>query len=767
MSSTTFHSPSLIAARFLLSGVVQGVGMRPRVARLASACGLNGFVRNDGLGVEIHVEGSAARLDSFAALLRTELPPSSRIKQRQQIAATVTYADVFRIEPSHSAKSVTTEIPLDRAVCPTCLAESFDPSNRRHQYPFVTCTDCGPRYSLLGSMPFDRDATSMNAFDLCSECILEYGAADDRRFHAQTNACPACGPQLKFLKNGVADCRVGRSAVSAAAEHIRRGGIVAMKGIGGYQLVCDATCTSVVERLRLRKRRPRKPLAVMVTSVAAAKIFANISAAAEVILRSPQNPIVVMPASSGEWLSPAINPGLCDVGVMLPTSPLHALLFKEVGLPCVVTSGNFNGAPLEFQVNKATAALNGIADGWLHHNRDIVHPVDDSVVRVMANRPVTLRAARGLAPMSLNVRTAEIILATGGHQKVAVALSNGTQSVLGPHVGDMNSVSTRQRFVDHVQQFCELYQMKPTVIAHDLHPDYFTTHWAADQKVKTIAVQHHHAHTVAGMVEHGWLDRRVLGVCFDGTGYGTDGTIWGGEFLVCTSHSFRRVARLRPFPLLGGETAIHEPWRISAALLHESGIDDSDSPVAGRPSAKVLSVNHRRLTSCRSLSPVTSSMGRLFDGVAALLLDIADVSFEGEGAMRLEAVCDFTIAGEYDLPICHVGLMELDWRPMIREIVDDMRSDLSVVTIATKLTRSIATAVARVCQQFPDLPPILSGGCFQNAVLTELTSTALKSHPQPVGLPGDIPPNDGGLAAGQLAVAATQLRQCPLNEGSV
>lgn len=774
MISGTVDPLPLTAARFVLTGVVQGVGMRPFVARLAGKWQLKGFVRNNGHGVEIHAEGSMADLQSFETNLRETVPPSSKIMQLLRSSTDVIGIDVFRIEKSDSPEVLATFIAPDLAVCPACCAESLDRLNRRYNYPFVTCADCGPRFSLIQSMPFERDVTSMNAFDLCSDCAREYSAPEDRRFHAQTNACSACGPRLEFLESAASTSQFDQEAMNAAALIIKSGGILAIKGIGGYQLVCDATCSPAIEELRVRKQRPTKPFAVMASSIEEAETLVKIVGAAREALSSPRNPIVVLPSATCGRLSSAMSPGLDSIGVMLPTSSLHAALLNEVGVPCVITSGNGNSLPLAFRIEEATESLNGIADGWLHHNRNIVRPVDDSVVRVLANRCVTIRAARGLAPMPLDVNTTESILATGGHQKVAIALSNGTQSVLGPHIGDMQSIATRQRFVDHVQDFCGLYKTEPVVIAHDLHPDYFTTRWAADRDVQTIAVQHHHAHTVSGMIEHGWLDHEVLGVCFDGSGYGTDGTIWGGEFMVCTADSFRRVARLRPIPLIGGEKAIQEPWRIATALLHDAGVHgfvaEQLQGQSSRGNSDVLKQHDAwsaLLTGHRHSLPITSSMGRLFDGVAALLLDTTNVSFEGEAAMRLEAMCECSEVGEYEVPVTGDQLMELEWRPMLREIVSDLRSGIGKPIVAKKFIRTIAGAVARVCSEFQSLRVLLTGGCFQNAVLTEMTAKAIQLHPMPVGLPGNIPPNDGGLAAGQLAVAAAQLRHRATTKGGL
>jgi hydrogenase maturation protein HypF len=604
--------------------------------------------------------------------------------------------------------------------------------------------------------------------------MVEFKSAADRRFHAQTTACPNCGPQLEFVDSTDGQVVSGSAAIERAAEAVRNGRILALKGIGGYQLVCDATSSTAVGTLRKRKHRPRKPLAVMVGSVEEAAVYATLTDFDKSALTSPANPIVLLPVRVGTSLCDLIHPALQMVGMMLPTSPLHLWLLKLCGLPCVVTSGNVGGDPLVFRNEQASAELSGVADAWLHHNRDIIRPIDDSVVRCIDREQVTIRAARGIAPLSLALPNAPELLATGGNQKVAIALSNGHQAVLGPHIGDLNSLATRQRFIESVHQFSELYRLQPTAIAHDSHPDFFTTGWAASQTVPTISVQHHHAHVAAGMLEHGWLDREVLGVAFDGTGYGTDGTIWGGEFLLSTTMAFRRVAYFRTFPLPGGDRAIREPWRIALPLIVEAcGVDKAKNVLAWiryadafEPVAQYL--GRTRLGHCKlqvatpaershtqnGLFPVTSSVGRLFDGVASLLFQLEEASFEGEAAMRLEAVCDPNAVGEYEIPIIGTEPAFLDWRLMIREIVRDMQAKAPTSEIATKFTRSVARSVSTICGRFPKHPVVLTGGCFQNQLLTELTAAMLAEHSAAVGLPGRIPINDGGLAAGQLVIAA-------------
>jgi hydrogenase maturation protein HypF len=536
--------------------------------------------------------------------------------------------------------------------------------------------------------------------------------------------------------------------------------------LGGYQLFADATNEAAVARLRERKGRRAKPLAVMVDSIATAEQFAYFDHDERTALTDPSAPIVLVRARANNGLAEAIHPQFDTIGLMVPTTPLHALLARESGMPLVCTSGNREGDPLEYEVDAAELRLAGIADAWLHHDREIVRPIDDSVVRVIAGRRVTIRLARGLAPLALDLPELPPTLAMGGYFKSAVAWSNGTQSALGPHIGDQETLPARERFLEHLADCRQLYRFKPELLVHDMHPEYFSTQWAKSQPLPTIAVQHHHAHVAAGMLEHNWLDRTVLGVAWDGTGYGTDGTIWGGEFLVATAASFERLARLRPFRLPGGEAAIREPWRIAVALCEQLSDPEWVGYVA-RPSWQAWDIAPDRITAMRlicdrpQLSPLTSSVGRLFDAAAALILGITNADFDGQAAMLLEAVADRAAIGRYNLLLRNGELAELDWRPMIAEILADCAADVDRGTMAMKFHRGLAQAIIRVCRLRPDLPVVLTGGVFQNRLLTELVADEWDASLQMLGLPGLIPPNDGGLAAGQLVVAAARGNHLP------
>lgn len=782
--STADDSPA--AAEFLLQGCVQGVGVRPAVARLAIHLGLCGTVGNGLDGVAIHVEGTASQLDRLAERLPTSMPDGATVRQIVRRPATVAGWEEFRIQSGGPGRRLATVVPPDAAVCTECLSDVDDSRNRRAGYAFVTCTNCGPRYSIIETMPYEREQTAMRVFEQCPQCQTEYQGSADRRFHSQTNACPACGPQMGLATpprlaegqgtylldaGGFAPARISRvppepdgtggsaradatnSPLEAATAVLRRGGIVALKGIGGFQLLCDAADDSAVRRLRQRKRRAAKPLAVMVEP----QRLSGARPEEQAAIRGSAGAIVLIDGRVLIGLSQEIAPGLETVGVMRPTSPLHALLLRSADRPLVVTSGNVDGHPLAYDSATAPLELQAVADLILDHNRTIVRPVDDSVVHCIAGREVTIRAARGIAPLLLPLASDRQVLAVGGHQKGAIALSNGRQCVLGPHLGDLDTTAARERYVEQAQALQRLYDVQPELVAHDLHPDYFTTRWSATLGIPTMAVQHHHAHIAAGMLEHAWLDREVLGIAFDGTGLGSDGTIWGGEFLRATSTDVERVGSLRPFPLLGGEQAIREPWRIGFCLVADACGWEAAVQCTSRR------IDQQRLT---RLLPMlrrggglrTTSVGRLFDGVAALVLGVSDSSFEGQPAMMLEAACDRSVRDPYELPVREeAGLLRLDWRPVVTAIVDDLQRQTAAGRIAMRFHRAVAEAVRVVAVQWGELPVVLGGGCFQNRVLTELVYERLEDRQSPVGLPGRIPPNDGGLSAGQLAIAAARL----------
>ncbi len=744
-----------VAIRLIVSGPVQGIGMRPAIIRLAESLNLMGYVSNTNAGLQIHVEGTTESIDRFAQELPRRLPMNALILSScagdpRGFATFSVHQDVS----SMIGEPMSAHVPLDQVQCNSCRDEVNNPNDRRYHYPFTSCTDCGPRYSMIKQMPYEREQTSMDRFPLCVDCRQEFDSSDDRRFHAQSTACHLCGPKW-WVRNAhgniIAD---GNDAIRFAAQEIREGRIVALRGIGGYQLLVDATSQIAVQRLRQRKHRSSKPFAVMVSCLYDAEKLAKLNDADRRALTSSAGPIVVAPTSDEFALALSVNENVSTIGLFLPTTPLHQLLSNEVRRPLVCTSGNVEGEPLAYESCEAVEALGGVADYWLEHDRDILRPIDDSVVRVVSGRVVSLRLARGLAPMVLDTPASEPIIAVGGHQKVALALSNGSQAILGPHIGDMDTIAARSRFVQQVEQLTALYGVQDQTLVGDLHPDYFTSSWMKSQPHPFIQVQHHHAHIVAGMLQHGWLDRQVLGVAFDGTGYGCDGTIWGGEFLLCTATDFKRVGHLRPFLLPGGDRTAREPWRIATTLVRDA---------LGAPQAAQLSFGTGDAAALLSLlnrpklSPTTTSAGRLFDGAAALILGIERCDYEGQAAILLEDACDESAEGCYALPRAPEPRRLLDWRPMIQQIMQDLARGESQGAMAMKFHRSIANAITQVCHDCVSMPIVLGGGVFQNRVLVELLARQLRRHT--LGLPGKIPPNDGGLAAGQLAIAAAQIRQ--------
>jgi hydrogenase maturation protein HypF len=744
----------ITARRLILAGGVQGLGVRPAIYRFASELGLSGTVRNSARGVEIEIEGPRVQVELFEDRLPGVLPTEACVSQNASAPISPAGRAEFAIVQESADEPLSTRVPVDRAVCSECLREITEPGDRRRDYPFTSCTLCGPRYTVIRTMPFERGDTAMDQFPLCEDCRREFRRPRDRRFHAQTIACPQCGPAIRSRIAGRKSELHGVDAIKEAVGYLAAGKVVALRGLGGYQLLVDATNEAAVQRLRERKGRRAKPLAVMVKSTDVAERLADLNETELASLANSTGAIVISKARSNNHLARAVNPYLDTVGVMLPTTPLHAIVADSFGPPLVCTSANGEGNPLYYEADAANKQLAPVCDVWIHHDREIVRPIDDCVVRYIANRPVTMRLARGMAPLSLDLPAMPPTIALGGFLKAAAAWSNGSQAVLGPHVGDQQSLASRERFLAHLADMQQLYRFRPELLVHDMHPEYFSTQWAQAQGIPTLAVQHHHAHVAAGMLEHGWLHRTVLGVAWDGTGYGTDGTIWGGEFLVCTSSGFKRVARMRPFSLPGGEAAIREPWRIAVSICSQlkPHVDVSKWP-GWKVSPEIVECV-TQIVDRPQLSPVTSSAGRLMDAAAALILGIDRADFDGQAAMRLEAAADRTASSCYPFPPSDERLAELDWRPLFIAMLDDQRRGTDPRKIAMRLHRSLAQGIVLICRRWNALPIVLSGGVFQNKLLTELIVEMMDGDSQPLGLPGIIPPNDGGLAAGQLAIAA-------------
>lgn len=761
MSTESLMVANEHARRMRVFGRVQGLGVRPAAARLAARLGLTGRVSNTCDGLTVELRGTAEAVERYLAGFVEAMPAGVKV-ERIEVDADGPSVDfpMFEIASRTEVGAGSAAVPTDRNVCATCLQEVREPSDRRHAYPFVSCTDCGPRYSCIEAMPYDRVATTMRGFTLCSTCEQEYRAPDDRRFHAQTNACPNCGPQVRLIdEQGCTSS--GDVAIATAAAALRAGRIVAIKGLGGYQLLVDATSSVAVRRLRERKQRNTKPLAVLVGSLDKALAISLPNDAERRLLVDPAGPIVVVRRRADTPLAAEVSSDFISIGLLLPTTPLHALLCDQVARPLACTSGNREGEPLVYDEDQAKRTLVGIADLQMQHDRPIARPIDDSVVRVVGDRTCILRLARGLAPQVLpslpHVSDAPII-ALGGEQKAAVALWNGSQAVLGPHIGDLTSAAACQRWSEQLCEFATLYGVAPesATIVHDRHPDYFSSRWAqrfCDREV----VQHHHAHVAAVLLEHDALDREVVAAAWDGTGYGNDGTVWGGETLRATARDFRRIGSLRPFALLGGEQAIHEPYRLAIALVCDA---------LGPEAAAELTwpdVTQAKITSIIALArrpqrfPQTSSMGRLFDAVAALTLRVVNAGDEGRPAMLLEEACNPSGSGCYAF---HVARSDggIDWRPVIVGVVDDVRRGVEPGIVAMKFHRAVADLACLIAAAHADVPFVTAGGVFQNAVLGELLVERLWTRPAGWLRPHLIPPGDGGLAAGQLAVAACRRR---------
>ncbi|MBE9137083.1 carbamoyltransferase HypF [Nodosilinea sp. LEGE 07088] len=760
---------SLIQRRICLTlrGRVQGVGFRPFVYQLATALGLRGGVTNTPQGVVIDIEGPESALEQFVGRLQRELPPHATIQSLTQQSLPVQGANRFQIWPSEAAgDAATAQILPDLATCPACLADIFDPHNRRYRYPFTNCTHCGPRFSILTALPYDRRHTTMTGFTMCPACEAEYTNPSDRRFHAQPNACPDCGPQLEFWVAGKP--QVGEP-LQAAIAALRRGEILALKGLGGFQLLVDAQNPAAVERLRQRKQRPDKPLALMYATLEQIRRDCEVSEAAAALLTAAQAPIVLLPKRlSGAELAEAVAPDNLYLGVMLPTTPLHHLLLQQYGSPLVATSGNRSGEPICADEQLAHHQLGAIADGFLIHDRPIRHPVDDSVVQIVQERPQILRHARGYAPQVVqladSVDSDTRILAVGAHLKNAIALSLGSQVMLSQYIGDLETPQAMARSRQTVADFLGLYRCQPTAIACDLHPDYGSTRLAqtlAQQwQVPLIPVQHHYAHGLSAMAEH-QLQAPVLGVAWDGTGYGPDQTIWGGEFLQITDCGFERVAYLLPFPLPGGNLCSREPRRSALGLLYgcygEAAFELTDLAPVQAFAASERNILRQMLAGSIN-APMTSSMGRLFDGMAALLDLHQTVSFEGQAAMALEFAANHTLEVEaYPFTVSTTLPGVIDWRPLVRAVIRDQLRGVPAAVISTKFHQALVEMIGAIAQRVGLAQVVLTGGCFQNRLLSQQAIRRLCHDGFTPYWHQRVPPNDGGIALGQMVAALRHL----------
>jgi len=740
-------------ARVVVRGAVQGVGFRPFVYRLATELQLNGWVSNTGQGVFIEVEGLPASVQQFLVRVEQEKPPRASIQSLESSILDPASYEKFEIRESEETGGKTVVILPDIATCADCVREIFDPNDRRFGYPFTNCTNCGPRFTIIESLPYDRANTSMKCFVMCAECDREYHDPLDRRFHAQPNACPRCGPRIELWDGAGRTIAQSQEALLNAAEMIRAGKILAFKGIGGFQLLVDARNDAAVVSLRERKHREEKPLAVMCPTIEGVRETCEISELEDRLLRSAESPIILLRRHSA--ISPSVAPGNPTLGVMLPYTPLHYLLMRELGFPVVATSGNLSDEPICIDESEAVSRLGGIADFFLVHDRPIVRHMDDSIVRTMGGREMVLRRARGYAPLPIPLKqSAPTILGVGAHLKNTVALSVGRQVFVSQHIGDLETKEAYSAFCAVAKDLPRLYEAKPEVIACDLHPDYLSTKYAAQLPAPSSEVQHHWAHIASCMAENE-LEPPALGVAWDGTGYGTDGTIWGGEFLLAKGGVCERVAHLRQFRLPGGNAAIKQPRRSCLGLLHEifrEELWERDELLADFSTQELPLL--RQMLEKKVNAPLTSSAGRLFDAVASLIGLRQQASFEGQAAMEMEFAVQSGVVEVYPFSLGDGLPVVIDWEPAIRGILQDRQSGKSVGIVAAKFHNMLAEAIVAVGRKIGEPKIVLSGGCFQNRYLTERSIDRLRQENFRPYWHQRVPPNDGGIALGQVAAVA-------------
>ena len=738
--------------------------MRPFVWRMARALGVAGRVRNDTRGVTIEAFADGPALETFLSRLRAEKPPAASYEDLRSEPIPLEPVERFEIVDSAGPDERRVSIPPDLATCERCLAEVRDPANRRHRYPFTNCTDCGPRFTITRDVPYDRAATTMAAFQLCPECRREYQSPEDRRFHAEPNACPACGPRLSLLSTPAGTVLDVPDPLRAAAAELARGRIVAVKGLGGFHLACDATSPAAVRTLRQRKRREEKPLAVMVRDLAEAESLAVLADAERRLLVSVERPIVLARRRERCRLAPEVAPDSPLLGLFLPYSPLHHLLLEEAGRPLVMTSGNLSEEPIAYRNDEALSRLGGIADALLVHDREIETRADDSVARVIAGRTVVMRRSRGFVPRPVRVGRGfrRVVLACGAHLKNTFCLAAGSQATLGPHIGDLENLETYASLESAVARMERFLRLRPEVVACDLHPAYLSTRYAADRAralgVRAVGIQHHHAHVASAMAEHG-LEGPVLGLAWDGTGFGPDGTSWGGELLLARLDGYDRLATLRPIPLAGGDQAVRQPWRAALAALDDAfgGAPPLERlPLFGGIGGKEIAAVRRMIASGLN-SPLAHGCGRLFDAVGAIALGRAVSRYEGQVAMALDSAADPAERGRYPFDVdTSAEPWQLDTRPLLRAAVEDLLAGRGAATVSARFHETLAAAAAEMvrlaARRAGRLPVVLTGGCFQNARLAERCLDTLLGE-FAVYLHGQVPPGDGGIALGQALVA--------------
>ena len=760
-------SPALQRLSLIIRGAVQGVGFRPFVYRLATEMHLPGWVSNTGQGVFIEVDGPPELLAQFLLRLEREIPPRAFVQSLESRVLDPAGFTEFVIRESDATGTKTVLVLPDIATCPECLREIFEPANRRYRYPFTNCTNCGPRFSIIERLPYDRPNTSMRRFGMCPLCEQEYRDPGNRRFHAQPNACPACGPRVGLWDASGAILSERDAAMRAAAEFIRTGRIVAVKGIGGFLLMVDARNDEAVRRLRERKRREEKPFALMVATVEDARKYCAVDPLEERLLASPEAPIVLLRRSaSGDLIVPSVAPSNPTLGILLPYSPLHHLLLRDLAIPVVATSGNRSDEPICTDEQEALRRLKGIADAFLVHDRPIVRHVDDSVARVMLGREQVLRRARGYAPLPVPMNTGgdpTVIVAVGAHLKNAIALVNDGNAFVSQHIGDLETPEALDAFKRVVKDLQQVYEAPVARFARDRHPDYLSSRYALESGLPVTDVQHHYAHILSCMAENELLGP-VLGVAWDGTGLGADGTVWGGEFLLADERSFSRYAWFRPFRLPGGDTAIKEPRRVALGMLVEAFgaeiINRTELPTLQAFDQQVSRVLLQMITKGVN-APWTSSAGRLFDGIASIIGLRQVIRHEGMAAMEMEFLLGEAGTGPalpspvppFDLRRTADGQIVIDWSTFVAAIMSGVHAKVGMPALSRAFHDELIETIIRIAREAGRERIVLSGGCFQNRYLTEGAVRRLREEGLRPYWHQRVPPNDGGIALGQAYAA--------------
>ena len=753
----------MIRAQIIVRGIVQGVGFRPFVYSRASRRSLNGRVLNNATGVLIDLEGDASEIDHFVRELESNPPPLSLIEsiERLENLIPLNYPD-FQILESDPAGHKFVPVSADVATCDDCLRELFDPANRRYRYPFINCTNCGPRFTIIEKVPYDRANTTMRTFEMCNDCRAEYEDPLDRRFHAEPTACVACGPRLRLLDSEGRE--VAGDAIANAVDLLNSGKILAIKGIGGFHLACDALSYEAVVQLRGRKFREDKPFALMAKSVDAIRPYCRISSREAALLESPARPVVLLEQKRGNAIPRSVAPGVNTLGFMLPYAPLHHLLFESIDQPLVMTSGNVSDEPICFRDGEVRERLNNIADYYLVHDRPIHIRTDDSVVRSFNERETVLRRSRGYAPAPIRTtfKFERSILACGAELKNTFCLARDHSAFVSHHIGDLENLETLRSFTEGIEHYERLFDIDPEVVAYDLHPEYLSTKFACalDTVSTRIAVQHHHAHIASCMADN-QIDGEVIGVAFDGLGFGLDGKLWGGEFFVAGFRDAERIAHLANVPLPGGAHAIREPWRLAAVYLQQTfgdNFSELDLPFMRR-------LDRRRWATLGSMiaagvnCPETSSMGRLFDAVSGLLTLRSSVNYEGQAAIELEGIAERVASDFYEFEIDGA---EISAAPVVRKVVEDLLDAVPIGQISARFHLSVAHLILRVALRAREQRHLnrvaLSGGVFQNLLLLERVTQLLRENHFEVFTHGRVPANDGGISLGQAAIANARVQ---------